>query len=45
MKRARKILMFLTILRGTETTSPPAFSPSLDFSDARNSQYLILGWI
>lgn len=27
---------------GSTPPPPPAFSPSLDFSDARNSQYLAL---
>lgn len=30
---------------GRGSTSAPAFTPSLNFSDARNSQYLVLGII
>lgn len=30
------------IALGGDTPTPPAFSPSLDFSDGRNSQYVEL---
>jgi len=40
-----RLLIRLVLLRRAGSVSPPpVYTPKLDFSDPRNSQYFIMGW-
>lgn len=39
------VVLLLLLFDDVEGSLPSDFFPSLDFSDDRNSQYLLMGWM